>query len=258
MSTLNMVVAVCLALFVATTLAQAVKRHVVHAWEIGLLYQEGRFVRALPPGGHRLFDLRNRYEVVRVPTAEQATQIGPVEAFTRDGFACRLTLSLTYMIADPHAYHEATAGLAAFGAVRPPGFDDAFGAAATAAAARRSLADLLAEPQTIGPELLAELAPRAPGLTLSSAIVSRVQLPPETRKLLGEVEATRLQGQAALERARAEQAALRARANAARLLRDNPELAQLRLLQTVENARHPATIILGQPATPPIHQTAKG
>lgn len=75
---------------------------------------------------------------------------------------------------------------------------------------------------------------------------------------MSEVEATRLQGQAALERARAEQAALRSLANAARLVRDNPELAQLRLLQTIENAKRPATIVLGQPIHPVAPPTADG
>ena len=39
---------------------------------------------------------------------------------------------------------------------------------------------------------------------------------------------------------------MRSLANAARLIRDNPELAQLRLLQTIETAKRPATIVLGQ------------
>lgn len=66
-----------------------------------------------------------------------------------------------------------------------------------------------------------------------------------------EVERARLEGLAALERARGEQAALRSLANAARLLKDNPELAQLRVLQAAATARN-ATIVIGDPAaTPP-------
>ncbi|HEY0204879.1 MAG TPA: hypothetical protein VGC15_12105, partial [Acetobacteraceae bacterium] len=53
------------------------------------------------------------------------------------------------------------------------------------------------------------------------------------------------EGQAALERAHGEQASLRALANAARMLRNNPELQNLRLLQAIGTAGSPVTIVLG-------------
>lgn len=62
-----------------------------------------------------------------------------------------------------------------------------------------------------------------------------------------EAERARREGLAALERARSEQAALRVLANAARNLAGNPELAQLRLWQTMENAKGAKTFVLGDP-----------
>jgi regulator of protease activity HflC (stomatin/prohibitin superfamily) len=86
-----------------------------------------------------------------------------------------------------------------------------------------------------------------PGTRLDALLVTSVTLPPEVRKMFTEVERARREGLAQLERARGEQAALRALANAARNLADNPHLAQLRMLQTMENAKGAKTFILGKP-----------
>ena len=65
-----------------------------------------------------------------------------------------------------------------------------------------------------------------------------------------EVERSRVEAEAALERARGEQAALRALANAARLIKDNPALANLRFLQTLETAPGAKTFVIGSGALP--------
>ncbi|WP_419808981.1 SPFH domain-containing protein [Sphingomonas sp.] len=222
----------------------------VRPWETVLVYAGGRFDRALGAGRHWLFRPFGRPELVRIVTTPQSAQVGPVEVFSREGFAYRVTLALTFVPADPRAYHEASAGTAFLPGVRLPGFDAALTAAVMAAAATRPLAELLTDPQPLATEALAAVAPAFPAVTLAQPAVSRLQLPPEVRRLFTEVEAARLQGLAALERARGEQAALRSLANAARLVRDNPELAQLRLLQTIETAKRPATVVLTQPGIP--------
>ena len=53
---------------------------------------------------------------------------------------------------------------------------------------------------------------------------------------------------AALERARGEHAALRSPANAARLLKDNPDLMNLRLLQALGSGGKGTTLVLGDGA----------
>ncbi|MFT3988485.1 hypothetical protein [Aestuariivirga sp.] len=74
-----------------------------------------------------------------------------------------------------------------------------------------------------------------------------VMLSAETRKLYSEFERARLEGLAALERARGEQASLRSLANAARMLKGNPELMNLRLLQALQGqpGKAPPTLVLG-------------
>jgi regulator of protease activity HflC (stomatin/prohibitin superfamily) len=72
-----------------------------------------------------------------------------------------------------------------------------------------------------------------------------VIFPAEIKKAQAEVVVARAQGLAALERARGETAALRNLANAAALLKDNPALLQLRLVQQLAaTAGH--TVVFGQ------------
>lgn len=241
---LGLAAAIAVLAVIVAILGSMWRREVVMPWETALLYRDGAFQRTLSPGAHRLFDPGRRLTVTRVATGGLGAQLGPIEVYSVEGFAFRLTLSWLLSVADPRAYHEANAG-GSFAGMRPAGFDAALTAAAMAAAAARPLAAMLADAQPLAVEALAAVAPSFPSVTVEHPAVIRLQLPPEVRRLFTEVESARLQGLAALERARGEQASLRSLANAARLIRDNPELAQLRLLQTVENAKRPATIVLG-------------
>ena len=246
---MNGPIALLVVLALVALAPRAWRRVVVPPWTNALVYRDGAFGRLPVPGAHRLFDPLRRLEIVTLITVEQTAEHGPIEVYGQEGFAFRLTLAWTQTIADPRGYHEATAGAASYGA-RLPGFDAALTAAVMAAAAARPVAGMLANPQPLAVEALAAVAPLFASVTLANPVVVRLQLPPETRRLFTEVEAARLQGLAALERARSEQAALRGLANAARLLRDNPELAQLRLLQVIETAKRPATVVLAHPGTP--------
>jgi len=74
------------------------------------------------------------------------------------------------------------------------------------------------------------------GLEINSVAVRDLMLPGDYKRMLSQVVEARLQGQAALERTRAETAALRNLANAAALVKDNPALFQLRLLEQMASS----------------------
>jgi len=230
--------------------AGAMRVELVHAWEAALLYRDGAFVRTLPPGRHRLNGWGRTLTVARVPTGERLTRLGAIDVVSQDGFAFRLHLAIGWRVTDPRAAYEAQAGkglgLGVF--VEPADLFERAAAAAIAAVGTQPLDAIVAAPPAVAETVAARIA--VPGVAIESGITVRLELPPETRRMLSEVERARREGLAALERARAEQAALRSLANAARLVRDNPELGQLRLLQAIEAAKKPPTIILGQPAMP--------
>ena len=84
------------------------------------------------------------------------------------------------------------------------------------------------------------------GCELLRANVRDVMMPAEIRRIATETVRARLEASAQLERARGEQASLRALNNAARLLKDNPELMNLRILQTLTAGagKTPPTLVL--------------
>ena len=82
------------------------------------------------------------------------------------------------------------------------------------------------------------------GVNLLDVNIKDIMFPGPLKQTFSKVAAARKEGQAALERARGESAALRNLANAAKMLDNNPNLLQLRLLQTVGESSG-NTVVLG-------------
>lgn len=207
----------------------------VNEWQRAAVYIDGVFDVLLAPGRHALWRPWGRVIVTHVDLTPQHQTVGPVEAVTADKLPLRLTATIVTRIEDVAR------------ALREPAWAEinlVASAALTRLAAPRTLDQLMARDESLDAALAEALGPRIGAVTVEKAVVTGVILPPELRRLMSEVERSRLEGLAALERARAEQSSLRALANAARLLKDNPELAQLRLLQTVAAAKG-ATVVLG-------------
>ena len=223
---------------------------------VGLLYRDGRFQAELPPGRHVRFDPLKRTRIVTVTMAEVPAQIGDTGILSKDQFSFRLSLAPVLKVIDPRLFIESQgavehplAGYMPFGATHPA-LAPAVAAAAMEAAATRTLAEILADHAGMTAAIQQSVQDAVPGAVIERVLLTAINLPPETRKMFTDVERAKMEAQAALERARGEQAALRVLANAARLLNDNPALANLRLLQAVETSKGSTTIIVGNPAAP--------
>lgn len=247
-----LILAVALAIAVALWNAGR-KVTTIYPPNIGLLYRDGTFVRELPPGRHSRFDFSGRTKVVEVFQGPAIAPLGETNVLSKDQFAFRVTLAPVVKVVDARLYIESqpVAGQAALNRYMPlggthPMLQSLVAAAAIEVAATRTLAEMLADTMLIPEALQVKLADSIPGAVIERVLVTAVNLPPETRKMFTDVERAKMEGQAGLERARGEQAALRVLANAARLLNDNPSLANLRLLQAVETAKG-ATIVIGNP-----------
>ena len=213
---------------------------VIYEWDTGLLYENGRFKETLPPGRHWLVKTMKEVEVITVRTGEQAGASGLVYVSSAERLPFRMSAWFVYKVTDARRFHERT-GYAELAR--------AFATSLVEIAAAYKLEDLLAARAEAGSRLIELTAPKLSDCELVLAQIDAIQMPPETRRLFIEIEKARLEGLAALERARGEQAALRSLANAARLLKDNPELANLRLLQSVSGSQKGSTtIVLGQGA----------
>ena len=213
---------------------------VVREGQAGLLYRDGVYQSTLPPGRHRV---TRRQSLTVVATAEQLLELGGQEALSSDGFLPRVSASALFTVTDPHRAVSTEASYRNLLILEVQLAVRALVNARTAEAlAKAPRAELDAE-------LLASVRPPAAaiGLDVASVRVRDVILPADLRRLLTGVEKARREGQAALERAHAEQAALRSLANAARMLRNNPELQNLRLIQALAEGKG-ATVVLGSPS----------
>lgn len=215
---------------------------VVKEGQAGLLYRDGKFSRELGPGRFRIGP---RDELVLVRTLEQLVVVAGQEVLSNDGFQPKLSAVAAFRVVDPLASVNRQERASDFVVTLEVQL------ALRALAAARGAEALAQTPRdALDAELLAAVrqATAGFGIEVASVRLRDITLPADLRRLLTGVERARREGQAALERAHAEQAALRALANAARMLRNNPELQNLRLLQSVGSAGAPTTIVLGTPA----------
>ena len=248
---------VLVVLVAGVALARAREVTIVYPPMLGLLYRDGRFERELPPGRYAWFDPFGRRKVVKVALTGLPVQLGEITVLSKDQFSFRLGLAPVLNIVDARLFSESQA------AVEPQSFAPYFplgaghpalhwlvAAAAIDVVGGHTLAEILAAREAVVEGLRAKLADAVPGAEVKRVLLTAINLPPETRKMFTDVERARTEAQAALERARGEQAALRVLANAARLIADNPALANLRLLQAVESSKGATTIVIGNAAAP--------
>jgi hypothetical protein len=115
--------------------------------------------------------------------------------------------------------------------------------------AARKLDDLLADRAALVAGMADALQPEAAalGYELRAVKLLDLTLVGPAKQAYADLWKAQKEGLAALERARGEQSALRALANAARMLKGNPELMNLRLLQSLAGApgKAPPTVVLG-------------
>lgn len=225
------------------------KRLTVATGTVGLLYRNGIFERELAPGFHRWFDLWGTTQSTIVAKTKIVLPGHDVSVMTKDQFSFKLSLTPICAITDARTYHEAKpAETAGWPINLGYGFQECtptINAAAINYISALSLDEFLADPTAVLPPVREKLSHALPGAELLELLITSITMPPEIRKMFTEVERAKREGLATLERARSEQASLRALANAARSLQSNPQLAHLRLLQTIDNAKGNKTFILG-------------
>lgn len=247
-----LLVLILAALVMLAWFLRARRVELIYPPSVGLLYRNGRFVRELEPGRYAFFDPLKRVRVIKVSRAPLPTQFPEFTVVSRDQFSFRVGLSPVVEVTDARAFTESqpVAEPRRFDHLLPQVASHAALHALTASAALEAVAahglrDLFADPQLLPAAVQAKLADAIPGARIDRVLLTSITLPPETRKMFTEVERSKLEAEASLERARGEQASLRALANAARLIKDNPALANLRFLQTLEQAPGAKTIVLG-------------
>jgi regulator of protease activity HflC (stomatin/prohibitin superfamily) len=222
---------------VAIIAARLIGSTTIHEYERGVRFVRGRFVGLADAG--TAYYLRPSTEIRVLDVRPTSMTIEGQEVMTSDGVALKISLVARYVIGDAAAYvlTDSASGRTMY-------LDIQLGLREIVAG--RTVDEVLAARTTIGPEILALVAPQVMtiGIELTAVEVRDVMLPAELKRAFAAVVAARHEGSASLERARGETAALRSLANAGRMIADNPGLLSLRVVQEL-SARSGNTVVLG-------------
>ena len=220
-----------LAFYIAIRIAKVrFVRVTVYEFQRALRYRKGRFLSVLGPGQYWILEPETTITPVDV-RPNFVTLMGQ-EVLTADGVPLKVSIAAINGQAN---YAQALYLLLQL-AVRE--------------VISTSKADALMENRVDFAEkiqALAEPQVQKLGLKLLTADLKDLMISGDLKKSFAQVVKARKEGEAALERARGETAALRSLANAARMLQDNPQLIQLRMLQAMgESAGN--TLVVGMPS----------
>ena len=212
---------------------------IVFEFERGLKYKKGRFKKVLGPGRYRF--MPHATTIQKVDIRPRFVSITGQEVLSADGVTIKISIAANFQVADPAV---------AVNSVR--NYEDALyqelQLALREIIGAVEIDAVLNNRGNLSKQLMAIAETKAKdlGLTLLSVNVKDIMFPGKLKELFAQVVKARQDGLAALEKARGETAALRSLANAARMIDDNPNLMQLRLVQALgESAGN--TLILGMP-----------
>ncbi|MHB8874970.1 MAG: slipin family protein [Myxococcaceae bacterium] len=193
---------------------------------VALRFVDGALEAELPAGRHAAWNTQRKVTFAVIDLRERLLHVTGQEVLTRDRVTLRLNLSAAFLVKD--ARRLATVA-------RAP--DEilylAMQLAAREAVGHRTLDELLAERESLGKAMEAEVRARgeAVGLSLVSFGVKDVILPGEMKELLNRVIAAQKEAEANVILRREETAATRSLAQTAKVLADNPLLIRLKELE---------------------------
>lgn len=220
--------------------------------EAGLRYDKGRLTGAVEPGRYATWPAPVTIE--RIDLREQSLTVSGQEVLSQDNLPVRVSALVRWKIADPVAWKRGGVNVTM-----------RIYEAAQVVLRRRitalSLDALLADRTQLDEGFAAELTKETEGcgVAILGADVRDLTLAGAAKQAYADLWRAQKEGLAALERARGEQAALRTLANAARLLKGNPELMNLRVLQALSGApgkTAPSVILGGAPGLVPVSREA--
>ncbi len=234
-------------LIVAAVAAMILRHNFRHIFIVpegysGLLYRHGKFVAQLGVG--RNIRWGRGFTLAHQDLRKATLPITGQEVLTADNVSLKASLSVSYQVVDPvKALHEAQNWAA--------DLHNQVQLALRVVVGELAVETLVTQRPSVAAKLLALVQPEAIkfGVQVHAVELKDLMYPAELKRAFAESLKARQEGQAALERARGESAALRNLANAARVLEGNPELLNLRLLQSITAAQSAGnTLVLGMPA----------
>lgn len=220
----------------------------VYDYEVAIKYVDGKIVELVGPGHYR--KRRDNILIERIDLRESSLTIAGQEVLSKDNMPVRVTVIVRSKISDALVHKRASAAPAT----------RLYEAAQVLLRKRIGALDLetiLADRSVIDKDAVAALQAEigAIGIEVLGFDMRDVTLVGVAKQAYADLWRAQKEGLAALERARGEQAALRSLANAARMLKGNPELMNLRVLQALQGQQgksSPTVILGGAPGLVPV------
>jgi regulator of protease activity HflC (stomatin/prohibitin superfamily) len=232
------IVVVAVILLLVAVKALGLRQVFVYEYQKGLLYNRGRYLRTLDPGSYWI----GRYSMITpVDIRPEFITIQGQDVLSADGVTLKISLAAEFQVIDPNlAVNKNQNFRGSLYLTLQMALREIVG--------KEKIDPLLENRAGIAGKLMELASGKASdlGLKLISADVKDMMLAGEMKKAFSQVVKAQKEGQAALEKARGETAALRSLANAARLMDDNPNLLQLRALQTLQDSSG-NTLVVGLP-----------
>jgi regulator of protease activity HflC (stomatin/prohibitin superfamily) len=227
------------------------RRCVIFEHQRALVYNRGKFVAIWGPGEHWYF--RSLYSIYKLDMRAQYVTIPGQEVLSADNVSIRISLAAGYKISDPYlAVNQVANYQEALYLLLQLNLRDIVG--------ELPVEELLSKRNEISKTLFERSTEKASqiGLELQLVNIKDIMFPGELKNIFAQVVNAQKEGLAALERARGESAALRNLANAAKLLDENPNLWQLRLLKGLENSSGNTVVIMPSEGLAGLKPPAKG
>jgi len=194
----------------------------------GLLFVDGKFVRALEAGAHMFWAVNRKATVKTIDLRRQSLDVVGQEILTRDRVTLRVNLAAEYQVVD-----------AVKAATTVKDFADALYRALQFAFRKslgtKNLDEILADKVTAEIEAVERVRTdmAAIGLSVGEIAVKDVILPGEMRDILNKVVAAEKEAEANVIRRREETNATRSLLNTARVMAENPVMLRLKELEAL-------------------------
>lgn len=213
---------------------------IVYEHQRALVYRNGRYVRTVGPGRHRLWRPLLREKAVVFDMRQQAITLAGQEILTSNHVPIRMTVAANYRVADPvAAQHEVENWIEQLYLELQLALREIV--------AGLTFDALLEQKAALGEQVLAAVAPSAAryGVELLRAAVKDVTMPASIREMMLKTVEAEKSAAASLIKAREEVAAARARANAARTVAEHPAALRLKELEALaELGKSPSSTIV--------------
>ena len=205
-------------------------RHLVHEYQTGLLYQQGKLIKQVGAGVYWLNPRSSSLTIL--DTRRSNLIVAGQEVATADNVGLKVSVVLSYSIADAEKAVHSVANYTNELYIMTQLVIREELAKSNAETLFENATELSSAIQESLTEKVNEL-----GLELHSVKIRDLMFANDLKRAFNDVLKARKEAEARLERARGESAALRNLANAAQLLDKNPNLRSLRLMQAIENSK---------------------